>query len=182
MLFLHLKSALAFTSGLGDDSVKCIEKEREALLEFKKGFAEGYQGKLSSWGNEDEKNCCNWDGIYCNNQTGTQIQIANPLGFIGNLALCGPPLTPKCPGDAKPNVESPKGGSKNYQEDEDEFLNCLYIGMGLGFIVGFWGVCGSLMLNRSWRHLYFQTISNLNDWLQVAMIVNIARMQRMFQG
>uniref|UniRef100_A0A7N2MI88 Leucine-rich repeat-containing N-terminal plant-type domain-containing protein n=1 Tax=Quercus lobata TaxID=97700 RepID=A0A7N2MI88_QUELO len=114
--------------------------------------------------------------------TGTQIQIANPLGFIGNLALCGPPLTPKCPGDAKPNVESPKGGSKNYQEDEDEFLNCLYIGMGLGFIVGFWGVCGSLMLNRSWRHLYFQTISNLNDWLQVAMIVNIARMQRMFQG
>ena len=113
---------------------------------------------------------------------GTQIQIANPLGFIGNPILCGPPLTPKCPGDAKPNVESPKGGSKNYQEDEDEFLNCLYIGMGLGFIVGFWGVCGSLMLNRSCRHLYFQTISNLNDWLHVVMIVNIARMQRMFQG
>ena len=114
--------------------------------------------------------------------TGTQIQIANPSGFIGNLALCGPPLTPKCPGDVEPNAKSPKGSSKNNQEDEDEFLKCLYIGMGLGFMVGFWGVCGSLMLNRSWRHQYFRTTSNLNDWLYVAMIVNIARLQRMFQG
>ncbi|KAL4593914.1 hypothetical protein ACB092_M006800 [Castanea dentata] len=113
--------------------------------------------------------------------TGTQIQITNPSGFIGNLALCGPPLTPKCLGDVEPNAESPKGGSKNNQEDEDEFLKCLYIGMGLGFMVGFWGVFGSLMLNRSWRHLYFRTISNLNDWLYVTMIVNVARLQRMFQ-
>nr|XP_023904175.1 receptor-like protein EIX2 [Quercus suber] len=114
--------------------------------------------------------------------TGTQIQTINSSGFIGNLGLCGPPLTPKCPGDVEPNAESPKGGSKNNKEDEDEFLKCLYIGMGLGFMVGFWGVCGSLMLNRSWRHLYFRTISNLNDWLYVAMIVNVARLQRMFQG
>ena len=114
--------------------------------------------------------------------TGTQIQIANPFGFIGNLALCGPPLTPKCLGDVEPNTESPKGSSKNNQEDEDKFLKYLYIGMGLGFMVGFWGVCGSLMLNRSWRHLYFRMTSNLNDWLYVTMIVNIARLRRMFQG
>ncbi|XP_065626289.1 receptor-like protein EIX2 isoform X2 [Quercus suber] len=251
-LLLHLKPAHGFTSGVGDDSVKCIENERQALLEFKKGFVNG-DDKLSSWGSEDEKNCCNWDGVYCNNQTGhvlklyfyglrennklseqlaelihnlsgcvqyslkglhlhgnqlkgsvpksignlsalwslllgsnllegTQIQIANPSGFIGNLALCGPPLTPKCLGDVEPNAKSPKGDSKNNQANEDEFPKCLYIGMGLGFMVGFWGVCGSLMLSRSWRHLYFQMISNLNDWLYVAMIVNIARLQRMFQG
>ncbi len=87
--------------------------------------------------------------------TGTQIQIADPSGFIGNLALCGPPLTQNCPGDVTPNAESTKGGSKNYQEDEDEFLKCLYFGMGFGFVVGFWGICGFLMLNRSWRHIYF---------------------------
>ena len=115
--------------------------------------------------------------------TGTQIQIANPSGFIGNLALCGPPLTPKCPGDVEPNVESTKGGNTNYQEDEDEdeFWKCLYIGMGLGFMVGFWGVCGCLMLNRSWRHLYFRLLSNLNDWFYVTMMLNIARLKRMFQ-
>ncbi|KAK7839581.1 receptor-like protein eix2 [Quercus suber] len=69
--------------------------------------------------------------------TGTQIQTINSSGFIGNLELCGPPLTLKCLGDAEPNAESPKSGSKNNQEDEDEFLKCLYIGMGLGFMVGF---------------------------------------------
>ena len=74
-LLLHLKPALGFTSGVGDDNVKCIEKERQALLEFKKGFVEGYQGKLSSWGNEDEKNCCHWKGVSCNNQTGHEIEL-----------------------------------------------------------------------------------------------------------
>ena len=113
--------------------------------------------------------------------TGTQIQIANPSGFIGNLALCGPPLTPKCPGDVEPNAESTKGGNTNYQKDEDEFWKCLYMGMGLGFMVGFWGVCGFLTLNRSWRHLYFRLLSNLNDWFYVTTILNIARLQRMFQ-
>jgi EIX receptor 1/2 len=114
--------------------------------------------------------------------TGTQIQIADPSGFIGNLALCGPPLTQNCPGDVTPNVESTKGGSKNYQEDEDEFLKCLYFGMGFGFVVGFWGICGFLMLNRSWRHIYFRSLINLKDWLYVTMMVNTARLKRMFHS
>jgi EIX receptor 1/2 len=114
--------------------------------------------------------------------TGTQIQIADYSGFIGNLALCGPPLTQNCPGDVTPNTESTKGGSKNYQEDEDEFLKCLYFGMGFGFVVGFWGICGSLMLNRSWRHIYFRSLINLKDWLYVTMMVNTARLQRMFHS
>ena len=114
--------------------------------------------------------------------TGTQIQIADPSGFIGNLALCGPPLTQNCPGDVTPNAESTKGGSKNYQEDEDEFLKCLYFGMGFGFVVGFWGICGFLMLNRSWRHIYFRSVINLKDWLYVTMMVNTARLQRMFHS
>ena len=37
-LFLHLKPALGFTSGVGNGSVLCIEKERQALLEFKKAL------------------------------------------------------------------------------------------------------------------------------------------------
>nr|POF15662.1 putative inactive receptor kinase [Quercus suber] len=107
-LFVHLKPALGFTSGVGNGSVLCIEKERQALLEFRKGFVEGHRDRISSWDNEDGKDCCNWFGVYCNNQTGhvigldldscglrgTQIQTINSSGFIGNLALCGPPLTP----------------------------------------------------------------------------------------
>ena len=73
-LFLHLKPAPGFTSGVGNGSVLCIEKERQALLEFKKGFVNG-NDNLSSWGSEDEKNCCNWDGVYCNSQTGHVIEL-----------------------------------------------------------------------------------------------------------
>ena len=92
--------------------------------------------------------------------TSTQIQSFDSDKFIGNLGLCGPPLIGKCPKDVTSNPTS----SKNYH-DGDEFWKCLYIGTGLGFIVGFWGVCGSLMLNRSWRHAYFLLMINLKDWL-----------------
>ena len=69
-LLLHLKPALGFSSGVGDDSVRCIERERQALLEFKSNLVDDYS-RLSLWENEDEKkNCCNWKGVHCSNQTG----------------------------------------------------------------------------------------------------------------
>jgi EIX receptor 1/2 len=71
--------------------------------------------------------------------------LSDSLVF-GNRGLCGPTLLEKCPGDVTSNTTTNNGGSKNYQEDGDEFLKCLYAGLGLGFIVGFWGVCGSLIL------------------------------------
>ncbi len=74
-LLLHLKPALGFSSGVGDDSVRCIERERQALLEFKSNLVDDY-GILSSWGSEDEKkNCCNWKGVHCSNQTGHVLEL-----------------------------------------------------------------------------------------------------------
>ncbi|GMY36125.1 receptor like protein 30 [Fagus crenata] len=69
-LSLHLKSALGFISGVGDGNMGCIERERQALLEFKKGLIDDYN-RLSSWGSEDaKKNCCSWEGVQCSKQTG----------------------------------------------------------------------------------------------------------------
>ena len=113
--------------------------------------------------------------------TGTQLQSFDPLKFIGNLGLCGPPLIKKCPGDETSNTTT-NSGSKSYQEDGDEFWKCLYVGMGLGFFVGFWGVCGSLILNRSWRHAYFLLLIYLKDWLYVTTVVQFARLQKMFHS
>ncbi|GMY36256.1 receptor-like protein EIX2 [Fagus crenata] len=113
--------------------------------------------------------------------TGTQLQSFSPLKFIGNLGLCGPPLIEKCPGDVTSNTTT-NSRSKSYQEDGDEFWKCLYVGMGLGFFVGFWGVCGSLILNRSWRHAYFLLLIYLKDWLYVTTVVYIARLQKMFHS
>ena len=47
---LHLKLAFGFNPSVGDESFKCIEKERQALLDFKKGIVEDYQGSLYWWG------------------------------------------------------------------------------------------------------------------------------------
>ena len=110
--------------------------------------------------------------------TSTQLQSFDSDGFIGNLGLCGPPLIEKCPEDVTSNTNR----SEYYQEEGDESWKCLYVGMGLGFIVGFWGVCGSLMLNRSWRHAYFLLMTNLKDWLYVTIVVHTTRLQKMFHS
>ncbi|XP_029125141.1 receptor-like protein EIX2 [Cajanus cajan] len=50
--------------------VKCIEKERQALLSFKQGLRDEF-GILSTWReDEDKRDCCTWKGIQCNDETG----------------------------------------------------------------------------------------------------------------
>ena len=60
MLLVHLSLVLGFILGarVGDaNNIRCLEGERQALLEFKKVLVDDY-GKLSSWRSEDEhKNC-----------------------------------------------------------------------------------------------------------------------------
>ncbi|XP_078166213.1 receptor-like protein EIX2 [Carex rostrata] len=49
----------------------CIERERDALLEFKAGVIDK-SSRLSSWRGEK---CCNWAGIRCRNQTGHVVKL-----------------------------------------------------------------------------------------------------------
>ncbi|XP_078173295.1 receptor-like protein EIX2 [Carex rostrata] len=49
----------------------CIEREREALLEFKAGVNDT-KSRLASWSGEQ---CCNWAGIRCNSQTGHVVKL-----------------------------------------------------------------------------------------------------------
>nr|POE80424.1 brassinosteroid lrr receptor kinase brl2 [Quercus suber] len=78
MLYVHLSPALGFIlgAGVGDaNNIRCLEGERQALLEFKKGLVDD-SGKLSSWRSEEEhKNCCNWEGVHCDNQTGHVLEL-----------------------------------------------------------------------------------------------------------
>ncbi|XP_021832232.1 LRR receptor-like serine/threonine-protein kinase GSO1 [Prunus avium] len=54
---------------------RCIERERQALLAFKRGLVDK-SDSLSSWGSEAQKqDCCRWIGVYCSNQTGHVIQL-----------------------------------------------------------------------------------------------------------
>ena len=58
----------------------------------------------------------------------------------------------------------------------------LYLSIALGFIVGFWAVCGSLVIKKSWRHAYFCFVDKMKDRLLVVIAVNMVRLQRKFEA
>ncbi|XP_024642177.1 receptor-like protein EIX2 [Medicago truncatula] len=95
--------------------------------------------------------------------TSTQLQSFNPSSYEDNLDLCGPPFVKFCVKGKPPH--EPK---VEVQDDEDLLLNRgFYISLTFGFIIGFWGVFGSILIKRSWRHAYFRFMNNLVDNIYV---------------
>ncbi|KAL6290312.1 hypothetical protein ACE6H2_007822 [Prunus campanulata] len=94
---------------------------------------------------------------------GTQLQTFDSA-YGGNPLLCGEPLPRTC-------SEEEKGPGQPMLVNEDDkdglITQGFYISMGLGFAIGFWGVCGTLLINRSCRYTYFNFLTFLNDWLYV---------------
>ncbi|KAB1221563.1 hypothetical protein CJ030_MR2G027124 [Morella rubra] len=81
--------------------------------------------------------------------------------YEGNSLLCGPPLSTKCPweGDDPQAMPTDRVGRRKKIGEEVEAVS-FYISMVVGFIVGFWGVCGTLIVKRSWRQAYYQGFDN----------------------
>ncbi|XP_009367821.3 receptor-like protein EIX2 isoform X2 [Pyrus x bretschneideri] len=107
---------------------------------------------------------------------GSQLQPYDASVFAGNPLLCGIPLEHMC--SPKETTLKEKPVVENQDEDNDGFITPgFYVTLGLGFVIGFWGVCGSLIFNRSWRYTYFKLLNDLNDWLYVR--VTLFRQRRM---
>ncbi|XP_022861034.1 putative leucine-rich repeat receptor-like serine/threonine-protein kinase At2g24130 [Olea europaea var. sylvestris] len=68
--------------------IRCIEKEKEALLKYKDELIDEYS-QLFSWKNEKyKKDCCKWSGVSCDNQTNHIVEL--DLGFMhlrGNISV-----------------------------------------------------------------------------------------------
>ncbi|XP_031250988.1 receptor-like protein EIX2 [Pistacia vera] len=85
-----------------------------------------------------------------NNLTGriplsTQLQSFDASCFDGN-ELCGDPLPKNC---------TPMPNHEEREDDGDEHeVNWFYVSMPIGFVVGFWGVIGPVVVNRKWRYKY----------------------------
>ncbi|WVZ14248.1 hypothetical protein V8G54_011814, partial [Vigna mungo] len=80
---------------------------------------------------------------------GTQLQSFDASKYEDNDGLCGPPLKKLCI-DGVPRKEP----IVKLQENNDNliFNREYYISMAIGFIISFWGVFGSIVVIRSWRH------------------------------
>ncbi|XP_058788211.1 receptor-like protein EIX2 [Vicia villosa] len=106
--------------------------------------------------------------------TGTQLQSFDASSYFGNPNLCGAPLS-----NCTTEEENPKNVMPTRRnEDEDSIRQSLYLGMGVGFAVGFWGICGSLFLLKKWRHAYYRFVDGVGDKIYVTFMVMLNSFKR----
>ncbi|GMN65831.1 hypothetical protein TIFTF001_034900 [Ficus carica] len=108
-----------------------------------------------------------YNNLYGRIPSGTQLEGFNSSVYAGNQELCGPPLANNCSISAQGGQPS----THDHESNEDEFTKWLYIGMGSGFTIGFWGVCLVLFFNRACRHAYFLFFNKLVDCLLVRIAI-----------
>ncbi|KMT16126.1 hypothetical protein BVRB_3g052880 [Beta vulgaris subsp. vulgaris] len=95
----------------------------------------------------------------------TQLQGFSSSSYMGNTLLCGAPLR-ECAGDKQPtNKPNTSNTIRQDEHGDGDFYLGLCISVVLGFIIGFWGVCGSIVLKRSWRHAFFHFFDDMKDKL-----------------
>lgn len=104
--------------------------------------------------------------------TSTQLQSFEVLSYTGNPELCGPPVTSNC------TSKEEFSESASLRNDDGNFFGTseFYIGMGIGFAAGFWGVCSVIFFNRNWRRAYFHFLDNLNDLIYVTIVLKVRRL------
>ncbi|KAK6134783.1 hypothetical protein DH2020_031453 [Rehmannia glutinosa] len=71
LVLLCMEYDFVYVSG----EARCIERERQVLLRFKKGLIDDFI--LSSW-RSDNIECCNWRGVLCSNTTSHVIALQLP--------------------------------------------------------------------------------------------------------
>ncbi|CAL9766819.1 unnamed protein product, partial [Musa acuminata subsp. burmannicoides] len=108
--------------------------------------------------------------------TGSQLQtLTDPSIYAGNSDLCGPPLVKNCTDDMPT-----EGKEEEENENSKDRLESIWLYMcrAVGFIVGFWTICGSILLNSRWRIAYFRAIDSICDRLYVVLVLNVAMFKR----
>ncbi|XP_075665061.1 receptor-like protein EIX2 [Castanea sativa] len=89
----------------------------------------------------------------------TRLHSFDAARYIGNPQLCGAPLLKRC----TPPIGEPHNRILISKTKEESESSSFYMGVGVGFAVGFWGVCEGLFFNRTWRHAYFKFVNDKKD-------------------
>ncbi|KAK9292703.1 hypothetical protein L1049_020682 [Liquidambar formosana] len=114
--------------------------------------------------------------------SGNQLQTLNdPSIYEGNPFLCGAPLPTECPGDDTSDGQTPTdsaGTEEDGHDKKDSEMLWFYVSIGPGFDVGFWGVCGTLLVKKTWRHAYFQFVDDIKDWIVLMIALKVVAFRR----
>uniref|UniRef100_A0ACD5XHH3 Uncharacterized protein n=1 Tax=Avena sativa TaxID=4498 RepID=A0ACD5XHH3_AVESA len=101
---------------------------------------------------------------------GNQLGTFDVSSYIGNIGLCGFPLTNSCPG----NELSPPADADDGDGLEDISL---YLGFTVGFVLGLWVIFCVMLLKRKWRISYFLSVEGLQDKIYVTAVLKWANLK-----
>ncbi|PIN21787.1 Leucine-rich repeat protein [Handroanthus impetiginosus] len=111
----------------------------------------------------------------------TQLLTFNASSYMGNPGLCGLPLNKSCPEDES-HQDSNNNATSNEKNEDDGFISeGFYISLGLGFIVGFWGIVGSILLNKAMQYAFVKVLNAVEDFVYVKMEITKGRLLRYFK-
>lgn len=100
---------------------------------------------------------------------GNQIGTFDASSYIGNIGLCGFPLT-SCPG----NGLNPPAHADDGDGLEDISL---YLGFVVGFVLGLWVIFCVMLFKRKWRISYFMFVEGLQDKIYVTVVLRWANLK-----
>ncbi|CAH9133045.1 unnamed protein product [Cuscuta epithymum] len=125
---------------------------------------------------------------------GTQLQSFNASAYMGNPGLCGDPLPNSCQGEELTRPSRPRFCEEEEEEEEEEEGACnkedlnkffgseFYASMGVGYVVGFFSVLGTMLFNRSCRFAFFKVLNDFANWAYVVAVIYKAKLLTILGG
>ncbi|KAG1354945.1 receptor-like protein EIX2 [Cocos nucifera] len=98
------------------------------------------------------------------------LTFNDPSIYIGNHNLCGQPL-PDCPTHEPPHQEE-----EEVDEDDSDMI-WIYAGSALGFVMGFWGFLGLVMIKKDISISYLRFIDRICDWIYSELAIKFAKLK-----
>ncbi|KAL5152885.1 Receptor-like protein EIX2 [Glycine soja] len=159
ILISDVMGAIGPNCAVKNNSFECIEMERKALLkgiptnigalhhleslDLSSNHISGpIPSNMASLTFLGHLNYLSYNNLSGEIPTANQFHtLTDPSIYEGNPHLCGTPLSIKCS-----EYDDENTTDEDLDSSHDKIW--LYLSIGLGFIVGFWAVCGSLVLKE----------------------------------